>query len=787
MSDDYRNDESSRGRYDTNGLPTSADEGAVEADAPASPLNVTSVQHSNGEPSRRFELSGPTNPTQRSRLNSAMMPRPAPGPDYDGDGASAATNNPQSPIQNPKSEAPLPSFIPPSRPVDSPRPPQPPLPRSRPTAAPRANVGLPQGSRGGRAGIPPANLDPNLQSSIYNLQSAHPRRAPRENLAARLISWLAVVVAVAAVLVLATIAIFEQSNSDRIYPGVHVLDQDLSGLTIAQAADRVNSSLQTFTDQPLTLTYDGKTWTPSMDALGLKVDTEATLQAAYHYGRSNALFTDLGSQWNAYQHGTVVAIPISLDEQKLSAYLQGIAKEVNQQLVEGDVQVNPDGTLKVTQSQDGTALDVYASITRIKSGFNTIASRQVALAVNVTTPVIGAAEVQQVQQQAAADLSAPLVLQYADRTWVVDKPTIANWLTLSRIVDAQQTQHLALTLPDNKLRQFADKVAADLNRPPQNARFAWNGTSVNVTAESTDGAAVLITDTVNLLRTQLQTAVPSGQANRVAQVPVTVLTPTVSSKDITSLGIKELLGTGKSTFHGSTAARATNIKVAAGYLNGAIIPPGATFSFLDTLGGITLERGYVEGYVIVAERTQKDVGGGVCQVSTTAFRAAFWSGLPMVERHQHAYRVSWYEEDGSPVGFDAAVFDPGTDLKFTNDTGNYILVEAIADMNAQNLTVNFYGTKPAGRVVTMSGATSGNRVNPPPNQYEINPSFGPGTRQQVEFAHVGIDATITRTIADANGTRSDSFFSRFEPWPNIYQVSADLAPPGTKTVDSTGN
>ena len=342
-------------------------------------------------------------------------------------------------------------------------------------------------------------------------------------------------------------------------------------------------------------------------------------------------------------------------------------------------------------------------------------------------------------------------------------------------------------MPDDKLRQFADKVAADLNRPPQNARFAWNGTSVNVTAESTDGLAVQITDTVNLLRTQLQTAAPSGQTNRVAQVPVTVLTPTVSSKDITSLGIKELLGTGKSVFPGSTAARATNIKVAAGYLNGAIIPPGATFSFLDTLGGITLQRGYVEGYVIVAERTQQDVGGGVCQVSTTAFRAAFWSGLPIVERHQHAYRVSWYEQDGSPVGFDAAVFDPGTDLKFTNDTGNYILIEAIADMNAQTLTVNFYGTKPAGRVVKMSGATSGNQVPPPPNQYEINPSFGPGTRQQVEFAHYGIDATITRTISDANGTRTDSFFSRFEPWPNIYQVSADLAPPGTKTVDSTGN
>jgi vancomycin resistance protein YoaR len=781
MSDDrYKNYDRGE-RNDTPDLPITTGDGSVAPTASDSIQNPKS-KIQNGESARRFEMSAPPSPTQRTRLNSSLLPQPAAEPDNDSEPAT-----------------PLSAFIPPSRPLASPRAaPHPnPLPQGE-----RGNSGIPQGERGSssRAGSPYPALqggrrgrdrvaipDANLQSSIYNLQSVQSRLAPRENLAARIISWLVVIVAVVAVLLLAAIAIFEQSYSDRIYPGVYVLDQDLSGLTIAQAADRVNSSLQSFTDQPVTLTYDGKTWTPATQALGLKVDTEATLQAAYHYGRSGSLLTDLGAQWNAYQHGAVVAIPISLDEQKLSDYLQVIAKEVNQPLIEGDIQVNPDGSLKVSQSQEGRALDVYASIGRIKSGFNALSSRQVGIVVNVSAPVISAAELQQVQQQAQAALSAPVVLQYAERNWVVDKPTIANWLTISRIVDAQQAQHLNLTLPDNKLRVFADSVATDLNRPPQNARFAWNGSSVNVTGESTDGLAVQITDTVNLLRTRINTPAQPGENNRVAQVPVTVITPTVSSKDITKLGIKELIGSGRSTFKGSTSARATNIKVAAGYLNGAVIPPGATFSFLDTIGDITLERGYVEGYVIVAERTQKDVGGGVCQVSTTTFRAAFWSGLPIAERHQHAYRVSWYEEDGSPVGFDAAVYSPGTDLKFTNDTGAYILVEAVADMNAQTLTVNFYGAKPVGRTVQMSGATSGNRVAPPPDQYEINPNFGARTKQQVEFAHYGIDATITRTISDANGTRTDSFFSRFEPWPNIYQVSADIAPPGAKPVDSNGN
>ena len=118
-------------------------------------------------------------------------------------------------------------------------------------------------------------------------------------------------------------------------------------------------------------------------------------------------------------------------------------------------------------------------------------------------------------------------------------------------------------------------------------------------------------------------------------MPGKVLTPTVSSKDLPALGITDLMGTGTSTFVGSSQERATNIRVAAGLLNGAVVPPGGTFSFLKTMGGITEAEGFVPGYVIAAERTQLGVGGGVCQVSTTMFRAAFYSGLQITERNEH--------------------------------------------------------------------------------------------------------------------------------------------------------
>jgi len=239
--------------------------------------------------------------------------------------------------------------------------------------------------------------------------------------------------------------------------------------------------------------------------------------------------------------------------------------------------------------------------------------------------------------------------------------------------------------------------------------------------------------------------------------------------------LKELIGTGTTSFAGSSDARYTNIKVAAGYLNGVVVPPGDTFSFLDAVAPITEDRGYVEGYVIAAERTQKGVGGGVCQVSTTTFRAAFWSALEITERHQHAYRVSWYESMGEPVGFDAAVFDPGVDFRFVNTTPGFLLVQA--DMTDQQLHVNFYGTKIADDV-KLIGPQIENQLPPPPDIYQLDPTLPEGGKKQVETAHAGLDTTIIRQVFKGGQMVSeDSYFSRFEPWPNWFMVAPGVWTP----------
>jgi vancomycin resistance protein YoaR len=161
------------------------------------------------------------------------------------------------------------------------------------------------------------------------------------------------------------------------------------------------------------------------------------------------------------------------------------------------------------------------------------------------------------------------------------------------------------------------------------------------------------------------------------------------------------------------------------------------------------------------------IGGGVCQVSTTAFRAAFWGGFRIVERTAHGFRVHWYEP---PVGLDATVYSPWVDFKFLNDTPYHLLIETEANLQTGVLAFRFYGTK-IGRTVDMEGPSEDNVVPHGPPVYEDDPTLPKGTTKQVEWARDGVDVTIYRIVKkDDEVVSRDEFFSRYQPWQDVYLV-----------------
>ncbi len=236
-----------------------------------------------------------------------------------------------------------------------------------------------------------------------------------------------------------------------------------------------------------------------------------------------------------------------------------------------------------------------------------------------------------------------------------------------------------------------------------------------------------------------------------------------------------------SYFRGSSPERIQNITAAAARFHGLLVPPGATFSMSDALGDISLDNGYAEALIIFGDQTIQGIGGGVCQVSTTLFRTAFHAGFRIIERHAHAYRVSYYEQksgggtDPSLAGLDATVYVPIVDLKFTNDTPYWLLMETY--VRSSSITWKFYSTSD-GRTVEWQTSGPTNIIEPPEPLYREDPDLDEGEINQIDWEAEGADVTITRSVYRDGGLYfQDVFRTHYLPWQAIFEYG-----PGTKGI-----
>ncbi|MBN1963926.1 MAG: VanW family protein, partial [Anaerolineae bacterium] len=241
------------------------------------------------------------------------------------------------------------------------------------------------------------------------------------------------------------------------------------------------------------------------------------------------------------------------------------------------------------------------------------------------------------------------------------------------------------------------------------------------------------------------------------------------------LGIVELVSEATTYYLGSTTGRQANIAEAAARFNGIVIGPEQEFSFNAWLGDVSLESGFEESLIIFNGRTIPGVGGGVCQVSTTAFQAAFYAGYPILERYPHGYRVGYYET-GEGVGMDATVYSPLVDFRFLNDTPYYLLIETSTNTSASTVTFRFYSTD-IGREVVKLGPRVDNIVPHGDPVYEENAELYAGQVRQVEWAVDGADVTVTRQVfRDGQLESEDHFFSHYLPWNAVFQVAPGQIP-----------
>lgn len=319
---------------------------------------------------------------------------------------------------------------------------------------------------------------------------------------------------------------------------------------------------------------------------------------------------------------------------------------------------------------------------------------------------------------------------------------------------------------DKALKPFAQKA----HKEPINAKFTVENNKVVEFSQSQDGRKLDEEKIEKFVHDRVPVIIKSNEsANFEYSLPTIAVSPEITTEEVNDYGIEEKIGEGTSYFVGSIPNRIYNIGLAASKMNGILVAPGEEFSFNKHIGEISRLAGYKEAYVISGGRTVLGDGGGVCQVSTTLFRAILNSGLPITERNAHSYRVGYYEQN-SPVGIDAAIYTPTVDLKFVNDTGKHILISSEFDPVNQKLTFSLFG-KSDGRQVTISEPVVLSRTAAPEPLYEDDPNLPVGVTQQVDFAASGASVQFSRVVTRNGETLIDeTFSSRYSPWRAVFKV-----------------
>lgn len=598
------------------------------------------------------------------------------------------------------------------------------------------------------------------------------------------VRWMFSAAAVASIFVFGlgiALAGFEAVYRDLIYPGVSAWGVELSGMTRAAAAEALTRDF-TYPQTGQIVLRDGeRTWLATPKEIGVAFDIEATVAAAHAVGRRGDLLADLADQFDAWYAGHPISPVVLYDYARAENYLRLIAAQIDTPTTEAGITVT-NGEVYVTPAVVGRRLDIPATISNLQSPISGLRSGEFLLVVSEETPAVLDATAQ--GEIARQILAAPLTLTIPNPRegdpsgFPLDVPTLQSMLVFQRVENGPNSAHYEVGLSPASLHAFLDPLAPALSQEPVNARFVFNDETkqLELYQPSSQGRALDVNASIREINLQVT------RGEHVFPLVFT-LTPPAVSDDATAegLGITDVLTSQSTYFAGSGQERVNNLTVGAGQFLGILIAPGETFSFNKYLGDVSLDTGFAEALIIYAGRTIKGVGGGICQVSTTAFRAAFYAGLPIVERHSHAYRVQWYERGFGP-GLDATVFSPVADFEFKNDMPTWVLMEAYVYPGRGEIEFKLYGT-PDGRQVEIGRPQISNVIPHEPDVFEEDPEVEPGQVKQVEWAADGSDVSVTRIVTSASGEvlYEDNIRTRYLPWQAEYKVAPGELPTPTPT------
>lgn len=539
----------------------------------------------------------------------------------------------------------------------------------------------------------------------------------------------------------------------RIIPGVTVSGVNLGGMKFSKAKETLEQNSLGINEE-ISLKYEDKGFSIKSTDIGLEYDWEDSVVRAFEVGRLGNFLIDTKDKLAGLFGGVTVPPSYDFDNDSLGIKISIMKGEINIEPVDSDISLIDD-ELIVTPSDSGLKISDKGLYETIIFSLENLDFSEKDIPVEVVKPEIVEGDLEKYVDLVENIISENVTLEFGEEKWVLNAEDIVGLIDFKK-----EGKRVNAVLDELEFNDLANTLAIEINDFPRGEVVSVEGKKVKEFRITQEGKELNVED----LRNDLISSIFDSRKT----ISLTVKTVT-DSADKEKYGIVELIGEGVSHYAHSIPSRIHNLTLAAEKTNGVLVPPGGVYSMNDSVGPIDYQHGFQSAYIIKGGRTVLGEGGGVCQTSTTLFRAVLNSGLPILARYPHAYRVGYYEQD-MPVGFDAAVFQPSWDLKFKNDTNAYILVQTSANLEDYSLTFRLYGTSDGRSAEITEPIVTG--ITPPPEPlYENDPTLPKGTVQQVDYAAWGATSTFTRTVT-RNGEElfSDTYTSKYQPWRAIYKV-----------------
>jgi vancomycin resistance protein YoaR len=552
------------------------------------------------------------------------------------------------------------------------------------------------------------------------------------------------------------IAIANIYYRDKVFPNVFVINRDIGNKTVKQVQESLLFLKQV---DPEIILKDEKTnesYKFKLSNIGFYYNVDAVTTEAVGFGKEGNIFSTSKELLIQLFREQTLGLKNSYNSDLLDDQIEKIKERFNKPSHNAYFYLKG-SNVEIEKEQKGSRVNSEKLKSQIAKSFYSFDFSPKVVPMEEFNPQILSADIEPLKSQAKNMVFSNPVLTYQKNKYNLKPEDII------KSIHSKNTGSVKLDLDQKIFSKILSLLTEKINTAPKGIVETTENEQAIQFTPTTPGITADIPKLASILTSALLSDDPS---KIIVEIPTKEI-PIIENKDY--YGIKELLGKGESKFSGSISSRIHNIGLASSIIDGMLIAPGEPFSFNEAVGPIDSDHGFSSAYIISKGRTVLGEGGGICQVSTTLFRAVLNAGLEIISRTPHAYRVGYYEQD-SPPGLDATIFQPTVDFKFKNDTKSYVLIDTEVDEKNLAMSFKIYGTSD-GRTVTMTTPEIFSQTPPPEPSYEETDTLALGEKRQVDWSAWGATVKFSRIVSREDKTLwEDSFVSNYRPWRAVYLV-----------------